>query len=116
MSRSLRGRGTKPGHSTTRSPVVGLLDRGRQVEAPGGLASKDSRYTGIAAKGSVLRLGDHGKGEEAQAGAHPVNSLKGFSAYFPDAPNFVARTLHYPLPGLLHFCPCLAIHSTLPCP
>jgi len=31
-------------------------------------------------------------------------------------PSFVARMLHYPLPGLLHFCPCLAIHSTFPCP
>ena len=34
----------------------------------------------------------------------------------PNTPDFVARMLHYPLPGLLHFCPYPAIHSTFPCP
>ncbi len=101
--RSQRSAGTRRGRGTTKTPVFGILCRGGQVWAQvvpdveantllplirrrvrrGSIVCSDTwlSYTGIAAKGYVHRLVEHGKGEYARRSGHHINGLEGFWAY-----------------------------------
>jgi len=93
----------KRGRGTLKTPVFGILCRGGKVWAevvpdveaktlmplisrqvkPGSTICSDTwkSYTGIAAKGYVHRLVDHGKKEYADRQGNHINGLEGFWGY-----------------------------------
>lgn len=95
--------GTKRGRGTTKTPVFGILCRSGKVWAEvvpdveaktlipliktrvkrGSTVFSDTwkSYTGIAAKGYVHRLVDHGKGEYSDSRGTHINGLEGFWGY-----------------------------------
>jgi transposase-like protein len=95
--------GTKRGRGTTKTPVFGILCRSGKVWAEvvpdveaktliplintrvkrGSTVFSDTwkSYTGIAAKGYVHRLVDHGKGGYSNGGGTHINGLEGFWGY-----------------------------------
>lgn len=97
-----RDAGTMRGRGTSKQPVFGILARRGIVWAEvvndvqaatlmplitgrvkrGSIVCSDTwkAYTGIASKGYVHRLVDHGKGEYARGRAH-INGLEGFWGY-----------------------------------
>jgi transposase len=100
---TVRARGTKRGRGTSKTPVFGILCREGQVWAQivpdveartlmplirrrvtrGSTIFSDTwkSYTGIAAKGYVHRLVEHGKGEYVAADGAHINGLEGFWGY-----------------------------------
>lgn len=98
-----RRRGTKRGRGTSKTPVFGILCRGGQVWAQivpdveaetllplirrrvqrGSVICSDTwtSYTGIAAKGYVHRLVEHGTGEYSDRSGVHINGLEGFWGY-----------------------------------
>lgn len=98
-----RKMGTKRGRGTRKTPVFGILCRGGKVWAKvvpdveartlvplitkrvkrGSTVFSDTwkSYTGIAAKGYVHRLVDHGKGEYVNRHGNHINGLEGFWGY-----------------------------------
>jgi len=94
---------TKRGRGTRKTPVFGILCRGGNVWANvvpdvetktliplitkrvkrGSTVFSDTwkSYTGIAAKGYVHRLVEHGKGEYVSRHGNHINSLEGFWGY-----------------------------------
>ena len=98
-----RAKGTKQGRATKKTPVFGILCRGGKVWAEvvpdvkaktlhslirqrverGSVVCSDTwqSYTGIAAKGYVHRLVEHGKGEYTNTKGNPTNGLEGFWGY-----------------------------------
>jgi len=98
-----RALGSKRGRGTRKTPVFGILCRGGKVWAKvvpdveaqtllplihrrvkrGSTIYSDTwkSYTGIAAKGYVHRLVDHGKGEYADRHGNHINGLEGFWGY-----------------------------------
>lgn len=97
-----RAQGTKRGRGTTKQAVFGILCRGGQVwaevvpnveartllpllnqrVAAGSVVCSDtfSSYTGVAARGYIHRLVDHGQAFSDQKGGH-VNGMEGFWGY-----------------------------------
>jgi len=93
----------KRGRGTLKTLVFGILCRGGKVWAqvvpnveaktlmplidkrvtPGSIICSDTwkSYTGIAARGYVHRLVEHGKGEYADAHGNHINGLEGFWGY-----------------------------------
>ena len=100
---SQRRVGTKRGRGTAKTPVFGILCRGGQVWAQivpdveaktllplirrrvrrGSIVCSDTwlSYTGIAAKGYVHRLVEHGQGQYARTRGTHINGLEGFWGY-----------------------------------
>jgi transposase-like protein len=100
--KTTRDKGTKRGRGTTKQPVFGILCRRGIVWAEvvdevdaatlqpliknrvkrGSIVCSDTRksYTGIASKGYVHRLVNHGEGEYVRGKAH-INGLEGFWGY-----------------------------------
>lgn len=118
--KTTRDLGTKRGRGTSKQPVFGILCRRgivwaevvNEVDAAtllpliksrvkrGSIVCSDTwkAYTGVAAKGYVHRLVDHGKGEYVKGRAH-INGLEGFWGYLKRklaAKGGVRRT-HLPL-------------------
>jgi transposase len=101
--RRQRAGGTKRGRGTSKTPVFGILCRGGQVWAQvvpdvkartllpllrrrvrrGSVVCSDTwdSYTGVAAKGYVHRLVEHGKGEFSDRHGTHINGLEGFWGY-----------------------------------
>ena len=101
--KSVRSRGTKRGRGTSKTPVFGILCRGGTVWAqvvpdmeaetlmplicrrvkPGSVICSDTwkSYTGIAAKGYVHRMVEHGQGEFSDSSGGYINGLEGFWGY-----------------------------------
>jgi len=100
---SERSHGTKRGRGTSKTPVFGILCRSGKVWAEvvadveaktlipliksrvkrGSTVFSDTwkSYTGIAAKGYVHRLVEHGKGEYSNGRGTHINGLEGFWGY-----------------------------------
>ncbi len=98
--RRQRVQGTTRGRGTSKTPVFGILCRGGQVWAQvvpnvaarmllpllrrrvkrGSIVCSDTwmSYTGIAAKGDVHRLVEHGQGEFSDRRGTHINGLEGF--------------------------------------
>ena len=94
---------SKRGRGTTKQPVFGILCRNGQVFAEmidnveaedlqpiiekkvkrGSVVCSDTwrGYTGIAAKGYVHRMVEHGKNEYSDQKGNPINGLEGFWGY-----------------------------------
>lgn len=101
--KSQRRRQAKRGRGTLKTPVFGILCRGGKVWAKvvadveaktlmplirrrvqkGSVICSDTwkSYTGIAAKGYVHRLVEHGKGEYSDKQGNHINGLEGFWGY-----------------------------------
>ena len=101
--KSQRQQQSKRGRGTLKTPVFGILCRGGQVWAKvvadveaktliplirrrvqkGSTVCSDAwkSYTGIAAKGYVHRLVEHGKGEYSDKHGNHINGLEGFWGY-----------------------------------
>jgi transposase-like protein len=101
--KNARRKATKRGRGTEKQPVFGILCRDGQVwaEVVNGVNAKDLQpiieervrrgstvvsdgwkgYTGIATKGYVHRLVDHGKGEYSDRKGGHINGLEGFWGY-----------------------------------
>lgn len=101
--KSQRIKQAKRGRGTLKTPVFGILCRGGKVWAQvvpdveartlmplirrrikrGSVICSDTwkSYTGIAAKGYVHRLVEHGKGEYADKQGNHINGLEGFWGY-----------------------------------
>lgn len=101
--KSQRSGGTKRGRGTKKTPVFGVLCRNGKVWAEivpdveaktllplikkrvkrGSVVCSDTwkSYTGIAAKGYVHRLVEHGKGEYSDGKGNHINGLEGFWGY-----------------------------------
>jgi transposase len=99
----VRDTGTKRGRGTSKQPVFGILCRNGQVWAeivenveestllpliaqkvePGSTICSDTwkAYTGIAARGYVHRLVNHGEGNYSDGKGNPINGLDGFWGY-----------------------------------
>lgn len=95
--------GTRRGRGTSKTPVLGILCRGGQVWAQvvpdveaqtllplirrrvkrGSVVCSDTwkSYTGIATKGYVHRLVDHGQGQFTRSHGTHINGLEGFWGY-----------------------------------
>lgn len=93
----------KRGRGTLKTPVLGILCRGGKVWAEvvpdveaktlmplidrrvrrGSIVCSDTwkSYTGIAARGYVHRMVEHGKGEYADSKGNHINGLEGFWGY-----------------------------------
>lgn len=100
--KTIRDKGTKRGRGTSKQPVFGILCRRGKVWAEivpdveaatlqpliknrvrrGSIVCSDTwkAYTGIASKGYVHRLVNHGEGEYVKGKAH-INGLEGFWGY-----------------------------------
>lgn len=100
---TIRRQGTKRGRGTSKTPVFGILCRSGKVWAEvvpdveartlipliksrvkrGSTVFSDTlhSYTGIAAKGYVHRLVEHGKGEYSNGRGTHINGLEGFWGY-----------------------------------
>ncbi len=98
-----RHAGTKRGRGTSKTPVFGILCRGGQVWAqvvpdieattllplirrrvkPGSIVCSDTwtSYTGIAAKGYVPHLVEHGRRQYSDRRGSHINGLEGFWGY-----------------------------------
>lgn len=98
-----KGQKAKRGRGTTKTPVFGILCRGGKVWAQvvpdveaktlmplidkrvkhGSIICTDTwkSYTGIAAKGYVHRLVEHGKRQYADQSGNHINGLEGFWGY-----------------------------------
>lgn len=101
--KSQRAEGTKRGGGTQKTPVFGILCRSGKVWAEvvpdveaktliplintrvkrGSTIFSDTwkSYTGVAAKGYVHRLVEHGKGEYSDGRGTHINGLEGFWGY-----------------------------------
>jgi transposase-like protein len=101
--KATRKEGTKRGRGTKKTPVFGILCRGGKVWAEivpnaqpdtlqplikqrvkqGSVICSDTywSYTGIAAKGYVHRLVEHGKGQYSDGKGNHINGLEGFWGY-----------------------------------
>jgi transposase len=99
----VRDKGTKRGRGTKKQPVFGILCRNGNVWAEvvnnveadtlqplisqrvstGSVVCSDTwkAYTGIAAKGYVHRLVDHGEGQYSDEKRNHINGLEGFWGY-----------------------------------
>jgi transposase-like protein len=98
--KSIRDHGTKRGRGTKKQPVFGILCRNGQVWAEvvddveadtlqplisrkvstGSIVCSDTwkGYTGIAARGYVHRLVNHGEGQYSDGKGNHINGLEGF--------------------------------------
>ena len=101
--RSKRAGGAKRGRGTQKTPAFGILCRNGKVWAEivadveaetllplikrrvkrGSVVCSDTwkSYTGVAAKGYVHRLVEHGKGEYSDGKGNHINGLEGFWGY-----------------------------------
>jgi len=101
--KAARKAGTKRGRGTSKQPVFGILCRGGKVWAEvvedveastlmplirkrvkkGSTVYSDTwkSYTGVAARGYVHRLVDHGKKEYSDGHGNHINGLEGFWGY-----------------------------------
>jgi transposase-like protein len=99
----VRNQGTRRGRGTTKQPVFGILCRNSQVWAevvekvdegtllplitkqvePGSTVCSDTwkAYTGIAARGFVHRLVNHGEKHYSDGKGNHINGLEGFWGY-----------------------------------
>jgi transposase len=99
----VRDTGTKRGRGTSKQPVFGILCRNGQVWAEivenvdestlipliakkvelGSIVCSDTwkAYTGIAAKGYVHRLVNHGEGNYSDGKGNHINGMEGFWGY-----------------------------------
>jgi len=101
--KNVRDNGTKRGRGTTKQPVFGILCRNGTVWAevvedvesdtlqslitqkvsPGSIVCSDTwkAYTGIAARGYVHRLVNHGERQYSDGKGNHINGLEGFWGY-----------------------------------
>jgi transposase-like protein len=99
----IRDAGTKRGRGTKKQPVFGILGRNRTVWAevakdteagtlqplitrqvtPGSVVCSDTwrAYTGIASRGFVHRLVNHGEKQYSDGKGNHINGLEGFWGY-----------------------------------